>query len=275
MYNSLKTNLSKQVMSFTDFPFKKEVQNFPDSKTVTEYLEEYSENFNIKKNIKFNSKITKIEYKDNQWIVEINEKTTEIFDGVVDCSGHYSVPFIPKTPGLDEFKNVIHSKYYKEPSKFINQSVIVVGTGPSGSEIALEIIRNGNDKTKVYLSGENHLRTNFNIQPKPYIKKVNSNGLIEFENEIENCKVDWIILATGYKYTYPFIQSNLIKIIKKDVYPLYHHIFNCENPTLSFVGLPQRLLPFYLFDFQSKYIAAVYSKKIKLPSNEEMKKLTN
>jgi hypothetical protein len=273
MYNSLKTNLSKQIMGFTDFPFKETTENFPTAKIVSEYLEDYAKHFNLTKKIKLESKVTKIELNGDKWDVEVNNEEIEQFDGVVICSGHYSEPFIPNISGLKEFENKIHSKNYKEPSMFKEKSVLVMGTGPSGSEISLELVKNGS--SKVYFSGSDHFPTNYDIIQKSFVKKVHSDGTIDFENDEESCKIDWIILATGYLYTFPFIQSNLIKIIKKDVYPLYQHIFHCDFPSLSFVGLNQRLVPFYIFDYQSKFISQVYSKNIELPSCQEMKQKTD
>ncbi|CAA7041579.1 unnamed protein product [Microthlaspi erraticum] len=55
--------------------------------------------------------------------------------------------------------------------------------------------------------------------------------------------------------------------------PLYKHIFPPPlAPWLSFVGIPCKVIPFPMFELQSKWIAGVLSGRIMLPS-EEIKKL--
>jgi hypothetical protein len=55
------------------------------------------------------------------------------------------------------------------------------------------------------------------------------------------------------------------------VKPVYQHVFPPSlAPSLSFVGLPHKVLPFPLFQFQAKWIAMVLSGKVKLPPTNEM-----
>lgn len=47
---------------------------------------------------------------------------------------------IPKIANIENFAGVqMHSHDYKEPSKFKNQTVIVIGSGSSGLDIACQI----------------------------------------------------------------------------------------------------------------------------------------
>ncbi len=57
---------------------------------------------------------------------------TESFDSVVVAPGHYTVPFIPHTPGLAEFMqnfpgSVEHSKAWRGPEKYRGKKIVVVG----------------------------------------------------------------------------------------------------------------------------------------------------
>lgn len=70
----------------------------------------------------------------NQTIIE------EIFDFVMVCNGHYFEPSIPNIKGNDIFLGQkIHSHDYRVSDLFKNKSVIVLGAGPSGMDLALEI----------------------------------------------------------------------------------------------------------------------------------------
>jgi hypothetical protein len=55
--------------------------------------------------------------------------------------------------------------------------------------------------------------------------------------------------------------------------PLYEHVFPPTlAPSLSFVGLPQKVIPFPLSQLQARWIAKVLSGKVQLPSQSEMMK---
>lgn len=52
---------------------------------------------------------------------------------------------------------------------------------------------------------------------------------------------------------------------------LYQHIFPPNAaPTLSFVGLPWKVVPFAQYELQAKWIARVLSGRVSLPSRTAM-----
>jgi cation diffusion facilitator CzcD-associated flavoprotein CzcO len=56
-------------------------------------------------------------------------------------NSHYSVPNIPAIKNLSEFTGtVMHSRDYRIPDPFRNKRVVILGSGPSGVDISLEIV---------------------------------------------------------------------------------------------------------------------------------------
>ena len=51
--------------------------------------------------------------------------------------------------------------------------------------------------------------------------------------------------------------------------PLYRHLFRQGEPTLCFIGLPFRVIPFPLCDAQAALVAAVLSGRVSLPPAAE------
>ena len=52
----------------------------------------------------------------------------EVFDGVMICTGHHSVPHVPEIPGLNDFRGqVLHSRFYKESTPFLGKRVAILG----------------------------------------------------------------------------------------------------------------------------------------------------
>jgi hypothetical protein len=55
----------------------------------------------------------------------------------------------------------------------------------------------------------------------------------------------------GYKFDFPFLTPECkVRIEGRRVMPLYKHLIHTELPTICFVGLPFKVLPFPLFHFQ-------------------------
>lgn len=60
--------------------------------------------------------------------------TTEYFDAIMVCNGHYFQPYTPVIEGHETFKGKqLHSHDYRVPEVFMNKTVVVVGAGPSGA----------------------------------------------------------------------------------------------------------------------------------------------
>lgn len=55
------------------------------------------------------------------------------------------------------------------------------------------------------------------------------------------------------------------------VHNLHNHIFYIPDPTLVFIGLPYHVSTFNLYDFQAIAVAAVFSGRAALLSEEEMR----
>lgn len=67
-------------------------------------------------------------------------KNTEIFDGVVICTGHHVTPLIPTFKGQEKFRGKIsHTHSYKTSKGYENKTIVVIGVGNSGGDAAVEL----------------------------------------------------------------------------------------------------------------------------------------
>jgi cation diffusion facilitator CzcD-associated flavoprotein CzcO len=68
-----------------------------------------------------------------------NKSNSKVYtaDYVVVCIGHFSVPYVPKTPGQETFTGkIMHTHEYKEPDQHhIGKNVVVVGARQSGQDM--------------------------------------------------------------------------------------------------------------------------------------------
>lgn len=138
VYKSCSINTSKEMMAFSDFPIPVDFPPFMPHNKVLEYFRMYASHFNLHQYIKFNTKVVSVKQTDchrltGRWIVEVQnvstyEKSSEVYDGVMVCSGHHRFPHKPLVEGMSRFKGkVIHSSEYKTQQTLDNKKVLVIG----------------------------------------------------------------------------------------------------------------------------------------------------
>ncbi|KAH7028754.1 flavin-binding monooxygenase-like-domain-containing protein [Microdochium trichocladiopsis] len=153
-------NTSKQVSSFTDLRYPKDAKTHPSAKQVETYLDNYADTFDILKHFRFDTEVVAIRRDEHNtaWVVTTKSTkgsngATEVhhFDRVVVASGLLSVAKMPRFQGSERFQgDLMHSREFKDPSKYEGKRVIVVGVGATGVDIASFIVK---AKAKqVYLS---------------------------------------------------------------------------------------------------------------------------
>ncbi|KAJ4293517.1 hypothetical protein N0V90_008800 [Kalmusia sp. IMI 367209] len=232
---------------------------------------------------------------------------TLTFDTVVVASGHYHAPRIPDIPGLAEMKRLFptrikHSKGYRTPEPFKHRNVLLIGASVSATDIAREL---GPFATKVYQSHRNgafDLPASLLPENATRVEEVvgfdtpRSDVILLDENEPlpvkitlktgqTLCGIHDIIMCTGYHITVPFLpELHSDSTLAADASPttlvtdgtqlhnLHKDIFYIPDPSLIFIGVPYFTATFTLFEFQAMVTAKVIAGKIKLPSEEAMRR---
>lgn len=233
------------------------------------------------------------------------------FDLVVVASGHYNMPRIPQIEGLKEWKDsfpdrVIHSKRYRNPEKYRDQNVLVIGAGVSATDVCKEL---GDISNKTYQSTRNGrfdlpasvlppnairvARVERFVTPETKIKEESTFGndqpipgsVILTDGTVLQ-DIHQVVIATGYIVSYPFLPQ-LHSDTTVDANPddelvvtsdgvmthnLHKDIFYINDPTLAFIGVPYHVATFSLFDFQAQALARVFAGSAKLPTQEDMRR---
>ncbi|XP_047972668.1 flavin-containing monooxygenase FMO GS-OX-like 7 isoform X2 [Salvia hispanica] len=194
LYQSLRTNLPRQLMGFSDYPFSTygDPRTFPGHPEVLRFINEFAAEFRLAELIRFETEVVRVERVDSrndEWIVESRTRemsSNELFDAVVVCSGHHTIPKLADFPGREKWAGQqIHSHNYRVPDPFQNQVVVVIGDGPSAWDISLEI---ADVAKQVYLSSRSpkvkvaKLDCGDNIWQHSKIDHANENGEVVFED---------------------------------------------------------------------------------------------
>ncbi|XP_057977938.1 flavin-containing monooxygenase FMO GS-OX-like 4 [Malania oleifera] len=286
LYASLRTNLPRESMGFRDYPFvaveskERDSRRFPGHREVLFYLRDFARDFGLCELVRFETQVSHVGLaEDGRWTVKSRrsrggDDEDEIYDAVVVCSGHYTEPRIAEIPGINKWPGKqMHSHNYRTPEPFQDQFVILIGSSASAVDISGDIAG---------VAKEVHVATRSddafgvhscykNIWFHSMIESAHEDGNVVFQDG-SMVHADVILHCTGYKYHFPFLETNgIINVDDNRVDPLYKHVFPpALAPRLSFVGLLWKVIPFPLFELQSKWIAGILSSRIALPSQEEM-----
>lgn len=117
MYASLRTNLPREIMGYTDFPFLprdgRDGRRFPGHAEVAAYLQDFAEFYHLLDCVQFSTSVDYVgSCKDQNkisWKVrtrrrhQTDDVKEEQFDAVVVCNGHYSQPKLAEFPGIPFF----------------------------------------------------------------------------------------------------------------------------------------------------------------------------
>lgn len=352
IYQSLVTNVSKEIMCLSDFPMPDDFPNFLPNHKYFEYIKLYAEHFKLLKYIKFKTSVWRVEKHcdfpvTGQWLVTTEnngEKKTDIFDAVMVCAGQHVQPVVPLNtfPGIEKFKGqVIHCREYKRPNGFDGKRVLIIGMGNTGVDISTELCTRA---SQVYLSSRqgvwvfkrlgkgglpfdleficrfNNWINNlipaavsrwmlkkymndqfnhelYNIQPegsiwkeplvneelpsrimsgsimvKPHVTRFTETSVHFADGSVVD-NLDVVMLATGYDYSFPFLDESIVKkddnkgSFYKKIIPL-----GIEKPTIAFIAFVMPIGPtMVVAELQSRWAASLFKGLHKLPDTEGMK----
>lgn len=96
---------------------------------------------------------------------------------------------------------------------------------------------------------------------------------VRFANGDTETGIDAVVFCTGYHYSFPFLRNVEPPIVQADgshAAHLWEHILYTADPTLAFLSIPQRIVPFPISEGQSAVIARMWSDRLPIPSTAEM-----
>lgn len=140
-YESLRLNTLRSMSTLRGYRMPRRYGRWPTRDQLVEYLEDYARKEQVE--IEFETEARRINRNNGCWSVETSAGEIEA-DAVVVAVGFDLVPKLPPWPGMDGFEgDLIHASKYRDPDPFRGKDVLVVAPGNTGSEIAVELVRNG------------------------------------------------------------------------------------------------------------------------------------
>src|SRR5215203_3363277 len=130
VWPGMRTNTSRAMTAFSDFPAPASHPLHPSAEQIHVYMRAYAEHFGVTERIRFGTPVRRLA---PGWDVD-----GERYDGVVVASGRFRKPCFPH--GLERFGGeLLHAFGYPGAQPFRGRRVLVYGNGISGLEVASDL----------------------------------------------------------------------------------------------------------------------------------------
>ncbi|MCX4857211.1 NAD(P)-binding domain-containing protein [Streptomyces canus] len=140
VYRSTCMISSKRLSAFRGFPMPAAAQDFLGHREALAYLTDYAHANGLPEHIRYGLAVSRVRRAGAAWSVTFEDGRACLYRGVVVASGHHWDPKPARFPGRFDGR-VLHSSEYRTPGVLQGKRVLIVGTGNSGTDIAVESSR--------------------------------------------------------------------------------------------------------------------------------------
>ena len=172
-YDALHLITSRQVTGYPDFPMPDHWPLFPHRDQMLEYFHLYADAFDLRRHITFDTAVARVEPLPTDgpvgsagWSVTTSDGVRREYDGVLVANGHLRDQKTPDIPGTFTGKQ-IHSGSYRNTGDIDGRRVLVIGSGNSGCDLAV-------DAAQDHLDTHIVIRRGHHFQPKTFFGKPRS-----------------------------------------------------------------------------------------------------
>ena len=172
-YDALHLITSRQVTGFEGFPMPEHWPLFPHRDQMLEYFHLFADEFDLRRHITFNTPVDRVEPLPTDgpvgsagWSVTTADGAQREYDGVLVANGHLRDQKIPEVPGTFTGKQ-IHSGSYRNTGDIQGRRVLVIGSGNSGCDLAV-------DAAQAHFDTHIVIRRGHHFQPKTFFGKPRS-----------------------------------------------------------------------------------------------------
>lgn len=261
--------------------FGKPIPSYPPREVLADYIKGRVEKAGIRHWVKFRTPVRFVTYDEStekftltSHDLKANKQTTEQFDYVICCSGHFSTPNVPHFEGIERFGGtVLHSHDFRDADHYKGKNVMVVGSSYSAEDIGSQCWKYGAATiTACYRSSPMSFHFPDNWETKPLLQRVEGKTCHFIDGTSK--EIDVIILCTGYLHHFPFLSDEIRLITNNRLWTrnLYQGVSFDPIPKMFYIGMQDQFYTFNMFDAQAWWARDVILGRIALPASIEEKK---
>jgi putative flavoprotein involved in K+ transport len=140
-YDRLHLHTVRWLSGLPGFAIPRRFGKWPARDRVAEYLALYAAFHEL--DVRIGVEVERVDREGDGWVVTTANGPLST-DRVVIATGLSNVPFTPDWPAADRVE-IVHSAEYRNAAAYRGRRVLVVGTGNSGAEIAVDLAEGGSE----------------------------------------------------------------------------------------------------------------------------------
>jgi Flavin-binding monooxygenase-like len=144
VFDGLHTVTTKPFTQYPDFPMPADYPDYPSHRQILLYLRRYARHFEVDESIRFGCEVESVAAVGDDLDLTVRdvvsgETTTIRHAGLVVATGIAGALRLPRFPGQEYLdRPVLHASQISSAEVFRGKRVLVVGSGSSGAELAVE-----------------------------------------------------------------------------------------------------------------------------------------
>lgn len=191
VYKSTHLISSKKNTQFRDYPIPESYPHYPNHHLFLSYLRAMAKEGGLYEKTIFSTKVVHVVPEDKLWRVSLSNGEEKLYRDLIVANGRLNTPLYPDYAKLFTGVN-LHSADYRDPLVFTDKRVLVVGTGNSGCDIAVDAVPFAK---KVMLS----MRRGYHFMPKFHEGMPTQDWLMTVGKDFSSNEKLWIYIKKKFK----------------------------------------------------------------------------
>ena len=158
-YDRLRLHTTRRWSALPGLPIPRSYGRWVARDDLVRYLEEYARHHELE--VATGVEVSRIDRADGGsggWLLRANGGRLLPAPVVVVATGYNHTPRVPDWPGRDSYRGeLLHAREYRNPRPYQGRDVLVVGTGNTGTEIALDLARGGAARVRLAVRTPPHI----------------------------------------------------------------------------------------------------------------------
>jgi cation diffusion facilitator CzcD-associated flavoprotein CzcO len=140
-YPGIACDVPSHLYSYSFEPKPDWSHHFSPGNEIHAYFEAVARKYGVLERIRFGSEVTRMDWRDGRWQLELGSGARDVADVVVAATGVLHHPNIPEFPGLDSFQGTwFHSARWNHSVPLDGKRVGVIGTGSTAVQITSALV---------------------------------------------------------------------------------------------------------------------------------------
>ncbi|WP_419995823.1 flavin-containing monooxygenase [Streptomyces boninensis] len=155
-YDRLRLHTTRALSGLPGLPIPRKYGRWVARDDVVRYLEAYTEHHQLE--IITGVEVNRVERHDDHWRLHATGGRELTGRAVIVATGYNHTPHLPDWPGRESYDGELqHAAHYRNSGPYHGKDVLVVGTGNTGTEIAVDLAEGGASRVRIAVRSLPHI----------------------------------------------------------------------------------------------------------------------